>query len=175
MRYVKLAGIIIIITVTVAVVIIGILICKISPLLESDSIFMPSVRQIENILTDNYSELSYVGKYIGGFECDYIRWDSSDPHRLTYYYEQEDGYVNGKANEIDNAEILRILDYFKNEKIEHIFKENNYVRFTRWSSLDSSCGLLYCKYDNPEITYNGDTELKELSIDNWYYFKRAGD
>lgn len=58
-----------------------------------------------------------------------------------------------------------------------IIKENDYIMFVKWSSLDSSCGIVYCRepQNMNNMFNNGEKDIIKLSKPNWYYFKHIGD
>lgn len=158
----------------IIILIFSIVLCvfKISPLLGSDSIFMPGETKIEKLLNDNLEGLSYCCEYIGGLEHTYIRWDSIDENNLTCYTEidgeNEITYHIPTVNPTFSGKIKKLED----ARIENITKENNYILFIRWSSLDSSCGLLYCSEELPNISEQG-VEIKKLDYDDWYYYRHV--
>lgn len=168
MKYLKRIGIIlflIVITITI------LFICKVAPLLGSDGVFMPSTTKIEHLLKTNCDQLSYVSKYMLELQYSFVRWDATERDKLTYYYEQNNGGIGKGVVEIDDPMLSENMNKLQNAKFEHIIKENNYIMFVKWSSLDSSCGLVYCQDDRPNMNGNGEISIKELGLNHWYYYK----
>ena len=157
------------VVIVVFVSFVAICIYRVSPLLGSDSIFMPNKKQISNFLYNNSDELLYICEYIGDLEYDYVSWDSTDRNELKCWSEHnKDNFpVENDVTLFDN------INHLEAAGVENIIKSNNYIEFSTWSSLDSSCSLVYSYNDEPDIQDLGEVILDK--IDNgWYYYKHIG-
>lgn len=172
MKYSKRIGIVLAIIILIIVVLIAWITFKISLLMGSDGIFMPTVAKVEDTLKNNLEDLLFVKEYMLNLNYDYVEWRAIDFSELAYYEKQNSSLVGIK---IDNPELLSSLQKLQNTKIMHVIKENNYVLFVKWMSLDASCGLLYCSDKSPIITESGNTEIKKLSSEYWYYYRHVAD
>lgn len=143
------------------VFIFGFLMYKISPLLGSGSIFMPSYKKINEFYNDNYVALQDVVNYMESVDSNFMRWDSFDKDVIL-----KDNYdrIDISDNETMKINIQTLL----HSDMQHILKENNYILFVLWSSLDSSCGILYSKRDNVLVE---EIQLRKINDKGWYYFE----
>lgn len=149
------------------------LICKVKPLLGSSSLFMPSSKEIENILKQEKNDFILAKDYFLNIQNE-ARWETISPNTITYYCENNKGGIEKLDTAIENKDLLQTIQILKDNHVEVILKRNNYVEFSLWSSLDSSCGLLYCNTE-PIIDENGQTNLTELSLEHWYYYKHIAN
>ena len=74
-------------------------------------------------------------------EHTYIRWDSIEENNFTCYTEKDGGNEITYHIPTANPVFSIIVKKLKDARTENVTKENNYILFIRWSSLDSSCGL----------------------------------
>ena len=146
----------------------------ISPLLGS-SVFMPKYDEMEEDLNNNYNVFETVNDYFNEIDCSYIRWDSFDENYISKFYNKGGGYIEEKEN--ISGDIFQSIYQLKDMNYNSIMKNEKCTSFCKWSSLDSSCGLIYCKgeLDEKEIFSDGYTDIIRTSIDNWYYYKHIGD
>ena len=149
------------------------LICNVRPLLGSNSLFMPSSKKIENILKQDKNAFILAKEYFLDIQHE-ARWESISPDVVTYYCENTNGGIEKIDTTIESYDLLQSMQILKDNNVEVISKHNNYVEFSLWSSLDSSCGLIYCGSE-PIIDEDGQTKLTELSLAHWYYYKHFAD
>ena len=148
--------------------VIGILIIRIYPLLGSDGIFMPSCNKMKRVLRENKVLLTDVALQIESMGSDSVRWDAIEDEKIVIYTEDNAGGYSHTDINIDDQELSDNLKKVKEKRFQNVFKQSNYIMFVKWSSLDSSAGLIYC-YDTPKVLEAGETNITEIDH-NWYYF-----
>lgn len=146
---------------------------RISPLLGSDTIFMYSEKKIVKIQKEQQNTLEYVCEYLSNIDND-VRWEDINPDVLTYYYNNDEGGYGSYKVPLNDTSISKFMQNLDRSGVIFILKESNYIQFVAWTSLDSSCGLIYCE-ENPIINYNGKTTINKLSEGNWYYYAQKAD
>lgn len=144
---------------------------RISPLLGSDGVFMYSQEKIEKFQREQKNKLEYICEYISNIDND-IRWENINPDVLTCYYDSN-GAIDLYEISIDDDMSRTIQDLDENGLV-FILKENNYIQFVFWTSLDSSCGLIYCD-EQPIMHYNDKINIVPLSDNNWYYYNHIAN
>lgn len=164
----------IIIILSIALIILYLIkIYQISPLLGSNNIFMYSYKQISGIKKEQENALESVCEYLSNVDND-VRWGDINPDILTYYCDNGKGGYDSYKVSLNDTTISTHIQDLDNSGVIFILKESNYIQFVVWTSLDSSCGLIYCE-ENPIIDYNGKTTTNKLSEDNWYYYTQMAD
>ena len=138
----------------------------------SDGIFMPSVKIMENVLKNNTESLSYASNYMINLQNSDVRWDGDQFNVLSIYH--VDNNISDTTKIIDPI-LKKALRKLYNEKLNPIIKENNYILFVRWTSLNSSCGILYCPKGKPQITESGNTKITKSAQQYWYLYKNISD
>lgn len=157
-----------------AVVILTIItvVCMISPLLGSGfGTWRPGYHKVERFIGKYTDELTKVCSFLNECKYDYIRWDSYEPDRLEYSSDESSNSVT-----VEDSDLIGALNTLKQNGIESIVKVSECISFTMWSSLDSSCGLVYCADDEPKLEYNyGKITYRKYKEKNWFYYRTIGD
>lgn len=159
-------SVILLIFILITSIISCILLYSIKPFLTSNGFSVPNIKKAQKILDNNYNSLSNISDFMIKKDCNYIRWDAISKNEIIC-----DGY----KIEIAALNLQESINILYQKKFRHIVKQDNYISFTIWTSLDSSCSLLYCPQGEPHILENGKTELYKLSKDNWYFHVHVGD
>lgn len=149
-----------------------IVVFMISPLLGSGfGMWRPGYRKAERFIGKYTDELTKVCSFLNECKYDYIRWDSYEPDKLEYSFDESSNSVA-----VDNSDLIGALNTLKQNGIESIVKVSECISFTMWSSLDSSCGLVYCADDEPKLEYNyGKITYRKYKEKNWFYYRTIGD
>lgn len=129
-----------------------------------NSLFMPTYSKINKFCVENYSTLYNIVSYMKNYENDTLRWDSNEKD-VIYIGHRELIHVP------ENTELEKDIQFLYDNDMQHILKESNYIMFVLWSSMDSSCGIIYCG-DSNIIAEN--TKLEEI-CDDWYYYVHNSD
>ncbi|MGN1319199.1 MAG: hypothetical protein ACI4VF_09305 [Lachnospirales bacterium] len=171
-KFIIIFGVLFLILIFGALIILKIL----SPLLGSNGIIMPKYDEIESDFNKNYNCLLKVKDFMNSCDCDYIRFDLIDSNYMECYYKDNGGYEKEKK-EITDYQVEKLINELKNNNYDSIIKKNNYIEFVKWSSLGSSCGIVYCenRLSNNSLFYDGKTDFNNLSKADWYYYKHIGD
>lgn len=169
MKYLK---IIVVIVLIICIILLAAFIAFVSPFLGSDGISMPSEKKLEQYYNENYNDFLNISDYLIDLKYSYIRIDD-----VTYDGENIICYENNKEiiYEIQNDVVLRSINKLYENGYIHIIKENGDISFVRWTSLDSSTGILYT-FDATLKQKNDttkDMQLTSLSKSNWYIYKHV--
>lgn len=127
----------------------------------------PDSKKMEKYFLNNSNEMCNIGKYLKNENYQYIRIDKNEGTDIMYVKDDEN---IGKNILIEDDSIKECINILYNCGFRVIEKNSNYVQFSRWSSLDSSRGVVYSFIENkPYIDHV--TELTPLSVDDWYYYE----
>lgn len=133
----------------------------------NDRVFMPSQKKMEKIFTSNQNELESIAKYLFSLEYNAIRLDYDSINKMESFKNNMKSIIN-----INDSLYIENLQSLWEHHFTTILKESNYVRFERWISFSSSCGIIYCPNNNPMLLDTfGEMEISKMNSKGWYYYK----
>jgi len=118
-------------------------------------------RYMENVLEDNFEELTAVNTYL--LE---LKGNSNDSALIR----KEDIEVYLEKNKIGNDIIKDKFDFIFNNGFQLAEIKNNYIMYQRWSNLDVGRGLVY-SIDGKAPNEDYITKLEKTRKKNWYYYE----
>ena len=137
----------------------------------------PSKNKLERIYYRNESELISVCSFIQENKFEEIRIDLFDyTNKIECYYSNNDGSYEKIIFEITDKKILNDLETLKDNGIERILKEYNYICFQVWSCFDESVCLVYSPYNEPNISEVNAKEkfVEKIVPQEWYrYYEKS--
>ncbi|MCC8160326.1 MAG: hypothetical protein LIO53_03260 [Oscillospiraceae bacterium] len=126
---------------------------------------MPTYEESENILTENLSDMELICDYLYELEFTTVYWWRTQPQTLSYSH----------SKELEIPDLVKeYFDRLYEQGYSSIVKDGDSISFTLISSLDSSCGFIYCETE-PSMDVGGDLEIKKLYCDNWYYYTHVAE
>ena len=134
----------------------------------------PREKKINQLFQQYHTELNDISEQLKNMDYELIRWDNTDAKKLICSKKTVDGGYTQITVEISNSPFFQNIEKMGEINIVHILKESNYIMFVFWSSLDASCGLIYCQDEKPIIYDHGKTKLNDVSAPACYYFTHQG-
>lgn len=149
-------------------VVIGIscFIIKISPLL-GGILPPPGSKKMESYFLMDSQNMVYVSGYLKNLNYDDIRIDENDGNNQMYVSNDDEA---GQDIFIEESKLKEHINTLYEHGFGVIEKHNNYVQFSKWSSLDSSRGIV-CSFTDDEPFMEDVIELTPLSVEHWYYYE----
>lgn len=159
------------------------------------SIFKPNQNKIEKILIKEYDDFNCICDFfetINGnidnekivakkIDLDKYDYDNNN-YSVEIWYENTDGGIDTVIHKIDDNEIIDAIKNLKSKNVRCIENSyrNNYIMFILWSSMDSSCGLVYSFNNTLPVLKNnsfgyGEVDVEPLSKNDWYYYKHIDE
>lgn len=170
---------------TIIVFTIAIIIVCILPMIRGGLYFSgifplaPNEKKMEGYFNESLSELSYVVASLSQMdEYDYIAIRKTEGSHVMYvsnteYMENTDIVIGSIQNDVSISDVTLIdnIEKLYEQGFEAIIKsENDYILFSRWSSLSSSRGIVFSMTNQePDIEFL--ICLKSFSIEGWYYYE----
>ena len=138
---------------------------------------------MDKYLAESVTELSYVAEYLSQFDYDGIDIRKDDVVSKTMsaysveYMPDTDIKIGSNISDvpITDEKAIEAIEKLFERGFDYIGKDGNeYVEFSRWSALDRGKGIAYSLNGEKPANLYAVTDLKLLSIENWYYYESIG-
>ena len=118
----------------------------------------------------NYDTLQSISSFLAELDYSdiYICRNGAD---LSVFFESEPA----DTSLLDSGNWNSILDFMKNERCSVIIKNDGYIEFQLWSTLDKGGGVVHCFEGKLPDNIFDLTELSLLNKKGWYYYESDYD
>jgi len=126
--------------------------------------------RMERIFVEDYELLVIVANYLANFERTSIRLSAEVDIGLRFEFSDT---LGGQYIPIRDEDVANAIETLRDRGYRRITKNNNTVRFLRWSMRNRGHGIVYSMDGNPPdgSTFSFLTRLEPLSVDGWFHYE----